>query len=166
MIKKEFDFNQKSDFYKIEKELKWVYPELLKTKLPIKSTVSKIKQKQIENNAIDFEEFGKETDEKLKLLNIEPTFMKNEEVITGAKKGTLMHLFLQKIDFKEDLDIKKLEELKENLILKNIITQEEAKFINIFKIENFLKSDLFKKIKNAKYIQKEKTFCMKINHIL
>ena len=162
--KEKFDFNQKFDFSKIEKEISWEYKDLLKTRLPIKSTVSKIKKTALEKGEMDFENLVKKLDssEKIGIENIEPKFLKNEE-ISGAKKGTLMHLFLQKIDFRKVYNFEDLEKLKEELVFKNFITAEEAKNINLSKIKYFLETDLAQKIKASKVIEKEKTFCMKIS---
>ena len=90
-----------------------------------------------------------------------PTFIEMEK-ITSARKGTLMHLFLQNIDFNLEYDIAELEKLKETLIMKKIVSEEEAEFVNLEKIQIFLKSDLANKIRKSKVIEKEKAFCKKI----
>ena len=138
---------------------------MLKTKLPIKSTVSKIKEKQIQKEGIDFEyiasKFGENVESKIS--SIIPTFMKENEEVSGSRKGTLMHLFLQKLNLKEDYNKEKLEDLKQKLISKKIISQEESKYINLQKVEQFLKSSLAERIKKSIKIEKEKAFCMKIS---
>ncbi len=185
---REFDFEEKCDFTEIEKKLNWEYPNLIKTKLPIKSTVSKIKQHKTEETP-DFEDIkeklninigkneninqdirvkeslerSQNSNNKVGIENIVPEFMKKSEEISGSRKGTLMHLFLQKISWNEEYTREKLEELKEKLVSKKIITLEEAKFIKISKIENFLKSGLANKIKKGIQIEKEKPFCMKLS---
>ena len=70
---------------------------------------------------------------------------------------------MQKIDLRKSYTNQELEELKQELIAKKIITNEEANYINLFKIQNFLKSNLAQKIKQAQIIEKEKAFCIKIN---
>ena len=45
---REFDFEKETDFERYEKEFDWNYKNILSTKLPIKSTVSKIKEMQNE----------------------------------------------------------------------------------------------------------------------
>ena len=158
---REFDFKQDVSFSEIEKEINWEYDDKLKTKLPIKSTVSKIKQMQIEKDAFDFENLN---NKEIGFFSIIPSFIEEkEDSITGAKKGTLIHLFMQKLDFTKDYNLEMLEDLKQSLVLKNMITEEESKSINLKKVENFLNSNLAKKIKASKQIEKEKAFCMKIN---
>ncbi len=155
---REFDFEKEIDFAKYENEFSWIYKEELATKLPIKSTVSKIKQ--IQNENIDFEDLDKK---EIGIAEIIPQFLIEDEKVSASRKGTLMHLFMQKIDLRKSYTNQELEELKQELIAKKIITNEEANYINLFKIQNFLKSNLAQKIKQAQIIEKEKAFCIKIN---
>ena len=152
-----FDFEEKIDFEKYDKEFDWNYPKQIATTLPIKSTVSKIKEMQ--NEAIDLDKLY---ENKIGIANITPEFMVKEEEITSARKGTLMHLFLQNIDFKQKYDLTKLEDLRNSLVYKNIISIEESKTINLEKVNLFLESNLANKIRNCKKIEKEKAFCKKM----
>ncbi len=152
-----FDFEEKIDFEKYDKEFDWNYPKQIATTLPIKSTVSKIKEMQ--NEAIDLDKLY---ENKIGIANITPEFMVKEEKITSARKGTLMHLFLQNIDFKQKYDLTKLEDLRNSLVYKNIISIEESKTINLEKVNLFLESNLANKIRNCKKIEKEKAFCKKM----
>lgn len=154
---REFDFEKEIDFEKYESEFNWDYKNSLATKLPIKSTVSKIKEMQ--NEGVDFLELNNKD---IGIAEIVPSFMEAEEKITASKKGTIMHLFLQKLDLKKTYSKDELENLKQELIAKNIISEEEANSINLFKIQNFLNSKLAEKLKQAKIIEKEKAFCIKI----
>ena len=155
-----FDFTKKTDFEQISKRFKFQYKYALETQLPSKSTVSKIKEIAFENESMNFDSIVKK---EVGLENTVPQFLEdNDKKISASRKGTLMHLILQKLDFKKEYDFEKLKELKEKLVLKSIITREEANSIYLNKILDFLKTDFAKKIKNAKVIQKEKTFCTKI----
>ena len=155
---KEFDFEKEIDIEKIKKEFEWNYTDELLINLPIKSTVSKIKE--MKNEIIDFEDLYNKKE--IGIAEIIPNFMEEETKITSSRKGTLMHLFLQKIDFRKKYSLENLEDLKQSLIAKTIISEEEAEYINLKNVERFLQSDLASKIKNAKIIEKEKAFCKKI----
>lgn len=155
---KKFDFSKEIDLKKIENALDFKYEHILETTLPSKSTVSKIKE--MSNEEVDFDSISKK---EIGLEEITPKFLEDKDKkITSSRKGTIIHLILQKINFKEDYSIGKLQELVNNLVLKNVITKEEADSISLDKILNFLETDFAKKIKNAKEIQKEKLFCTKI----
>ena len=164
---RKFNFDRKINVEEYDKQFSWKYSKKFATELPIKSTVSKIKEMQ--NEQINLEILNSETvnfdnlnSKEIGIASIIPNFIEKENVITGSRKGTLMHLFLQKIDFKENYTLEKLNKLKESLILKEIITSEEGESINIYKIQNFLNSDIAQKIKKCKRIEKEKAFCTKI----
>lgn len=146
-----FNFEKDVDIEKIKKKLNFEYKYDFATKLQTKSTVSKIKQMQVQDIV---QEVG--------LASIEPKFMQETEKVSSAEKGTLMHLMLQKLNFQYEYNLEKLENLKQELIAKKFITELQANNINLNKIEKFLNSDFANQIKNAKQIEKEKAFCTKI----
>lgn len=157
---REFDFDKQIDTEKFDNIFNWQYKEKLSTKLPIKSTVSKIKElKQEFVKEIDFETLNNKD---VGIANLIPRFTQTEDIISASKKGTLMHLFMQKINFKEDYNLERLEELKQNLIEKNILTMQEAEYINTQKVMKFTKTSLFEKIRKCENIQQEKPFCKKV----
>lgn len=156
---RKFNFEEEINFLELEKKFSWKYDKEFLSKLPLKSTVSKIKQMQ--NGEIDFEDLNRENKE-IGIANITPEFLELEENITGSQKGTLMHLFLQRLDFRQVYTLEKLENLKQELISKKIITQEEAKYINLKKVYAFTKSNIYNKLQNCEKIEKEKAFCIKL----
>ena len=112
---------------------------------------------------MDINEYENLKNKEIGIANIVPNFMKNEEIISSSKKGTLMHLFLQKLDLRKEYNLNNLELVKQNLIAKKFITDEEAKYINLNKIYYFLNSKLAISLRKSKLIEKEKPFCMKIS---
>lgn len=125
----------------------WKYKYILSTTIPTKTSVTKLK--------------GNE-EEKISLAK--PEFLKTseKEQITNAQKGTLIHLCMQRLDENVEYNIDKITQLVQDLVLRNIITQEEANAINKYKILEFTKSDIWKEMKNAKEIYKEKPFYINI----
>lgn len=83
--------------------------------------------------------------------------------LTGAQKGTLLHLCMQKLDEKKEYDFKVIEELIEHLVEKEIITEKEAENINRKAILQFTKSRIWQEMKQAKEIQKEKPFYITVS---
>ena len=57
-----------------------------------------------------------------------------EKKLTGAEKGTLMHLCMQYLDTSKDYDYTELEKFVESLVAKNIITEKEKTGNTITKI--------------------------------
>ena len=79
-----------------------------------------------------------------------------EKALTPAEKGTLVHLAMQKLNDK-NID-KMIENLKVDEKSKNYLIENKKIF------ENYINSDLFKAIENAKLVQKETPFYMNVNY--
>ena len=85
-----------------------------------------------------------------------------EEEITPAKRGTVVHLCMKKLDFSTDYDLEQVKQLIENLKANNIITEKEAESINPYEILKFTKSNIFKDLQQAKEYHKEEPFYINI----
>ena len=85
-----------------------------------------------------------------------------EEEITPAKRGTVVHLCMKKLDFSTDYDLEQVKQLIENLKANNIITEKEAESINPYDIFKFTKSNIFKDLQQAKEYHKEEPFYINI----
>ena len=141
----------KEEFKTLEKILNYTYPNKLATTIPTKTSVTKLKQVEQEKLDIGIEELiGKQRNLEDKIEDViefpKPQFLKLEEKnkLTGAQKGTLIHLCMQ------------------NLVEKQIITKIEADNINPFKILEFTKSEIWRELKTAKLIEREKPFYLNI----
>ena len=73
-----------------------------------------------------------------------------------------MHLCVQKMNEKQEYDINKINEMIENLKNKELITQLEAQNINIDKLLQYTKSELWQELKEAKEVHKEQPFYINI----
>jgi len=131
----------------IKDKLNWEYKYLELSEIEGKTSVSKIKQLNNEDN-----EFKKTT---MKM----PEFLKEEtNKLTGAQKGTLIHLCMQHLNLKEEYTQQKVKELIEQLLFKKKISSVEAENIDVTKILNFTKSNLWKEVRKAKIVEREKPF--------
>ena len=147
---------ERSDLEKLEKEMKQKYKYQLETTIPTKTSVTNLKQMKLEKEGII------EKDETIELP--EPTFINEdkEEKLTGAQKGTLIHLCLQKLDYKQEYDLEKIKNFLQSLCKKEIISQNELENINPYKILEFTKSEIYEECKNAKELYKERPFYINI----
>lgn len=73
-----------------------------------------------------------------------------------------MHLCIQKMNEKVQYNEDNLEVLIDELVRKNIISEEEAKAIDKEKILEYTKSNLWLELSNAKEIHKEQPFYINI----
>ena len=142
---------------KIKKILEWTYNYNNLETVPTKTSVTKIKELNKKNSTL-LENSVKDT------INTKPKFLNLEEdsKISAAEKGTLMHLCIQKMDEKKDYTKEDIKQLIENLVLKDLITKVEAENINIEKLLEYTKSDLWQELRYAKKIFKEQPFYINI----
>lgn len=141
----------KKEIEKIKQEIEYKYKYTLSSVTPTKTSVSEIKRKTQKND-----------DEILKLAT--PNFLKEEEKteLSGAQKGTLIHMCMQRLNPAIEYNKDKINELVEEMFTKNLINEKEKEAINQYKILKFTKSSLWEEIKNAKQIYKEKPFYIEI----
>ncbi len=135
--------------------------------IPTKTSVTELKELANENNRAirNVESFLNEEDSKSSYNKFEiAKFMKNDEQekLTGAKKGTLLHLCMQKLEIGKEYELSDIKELVNNLKDREIITQLEAENINMNAVLKFTKSDIWEELKNAKEVHREEPFYMTI----
>ncbi len=147
---------------KINEILNWQYKYKNSENIPTKTSVSEIKNRKespVGVTAIG-DQHSKEITKNEKNLKT-PNFEK-EEKITGAQKGTLMHLCIKNLNEKKEYELKDIIELIKELRNKNIITEKEVESINTKTLLQLTKSNLFKELKEAKEVHKEEPFYINI----
>ncbi len=73
-----------------------------------------------------------------------PRFMEErQEEFSATKKGTITHFVMQHIDLDKVTYIDEIrEEVLKMVKKKELLTEEEGKVVNVFKIQKFFKSEL------------------------
>lgn len=148
IIKESNKNNDEQEKEKIKEILNWQYKHQSIEGIPTKTSVSKLKEKR----------------EQEVQITQEPKFI-NEEAktkLTGAQKGTLIHLCLQKMKETEEYNLEKITELIEELKDKEIITEIEVQNIDKEKLLEYTNSQLWTELKQAKEIHKEHPFYINI----
>ena len=164
----EKEAKKQENIEQIQKMLDWKYLNEVDTKLPTKTSVSKLKQAQ-QGKLLSLEKETNWEEESEEYLNEELKYIKLENLedlktsdITPAQKGTLVHLCIQKINEKLDYTMEDIEKLINNLLENEIISEVEAQAIDRKLIYSYTQSELFKNLKNAKEIHKEQPFYINI----
>ena len=85
-----------------------------------------------------------------------------EEKITAAKKGTLVHLCMKNLDFGREYELEDIQKLIQGLKEKGIITEKEEEAINPYIILKFTKSVIWQDLKEAKEYHKEEPFYINV----
>lgn len=141
----------------IRERLNWKYDFKGLEKVPAKMSVTKLKE--IYNQNIKNENILK----RQKIEKIKPKFLdKNASRITGAQKGTLIHLCLKMMNQSQEYDKNKIEELINKLVEIEIITENEAKAIDKENLLKYTQSELWRNLKKAKQVYKEQPFYIHI----
>lgn len=149
----------------------WKYEFMDASVIPTKTSVTKIKEATIENSeviekvvSIDELVGGEDLEEKEEsnFSIARPKFLNEDEQITPAQKGTLMHYCFQQIDEKLDYTKESLQEMIKGFVNKKLMTENEAKSINLYKLLAYTKSELFKELKSAKKVYKEQPFYINV----
>lgn len=149
----------------IIRQLSYVYPYEKAISLPGKVSVSELKRQEYEELASTYVlpnpvVISDETEEKATLLEEAyiPKFMRGEEVIKGAVRGTLIHSVFEHLDY---LRFTKESEIKaelERLIGEHILQQEILEAINIKRLSEMAQSKIVDRMRKAKHVEKEKAF--------
>lgn len=135
--------NNNQNYNKVNEILNWKYIYEESTKIEGKTSVTTI---------------VKGTKNKLKELETKPNFLDETERLTKAEIGTLTHLVMQKLNFKEEYDKEKVRKMLEELVFAKIITENQAKSIDINGIIKFTHSKIYNELKDSKHVYAEQPF--------
>ena len=137
--------------------------------IPTKESVTNIVHKNVgkEVNLIKKEEHleaQEDFEEENEITFPKPKFLigTEEEKITSAKRGTLIHLCMKNLQFEREYNLDDVKELINDLEARKIITDKEKESINPWVILKFTKSNIWKELKEAKEYHKEEPFYINI----
>ena len=158
----------KEEVEKIDTILEYTYTHQLATTIPTMTSVTKIKQMKAEQKSNTDRKFNIEDDRtnqtEHQLTFNKPNFMREDkdDIITPAQKGTLVHMCMQRLDETKEYTLEKIQNMIEDLLKKKIITEKEARSINPYKVFEFTKSKIWREVKTAKKVYKERPFFINI----
>ncbi|MEF9991736.1 MAG: helicase-exonuclease AddAB subunit AddA [Romboutsia sp.] len=145
----------KSNYYEdIVEKLNYKYPYEFSTTKPASISVTEIKKIQNTHE----EDYSSEIFTQQSINLKKPVFLKEieeKEKITGAERGTIVHLIMEILDLEK---INTMDEIKvqiKDFVKKKIITEKQSEIINPYKIHKFFKSDIGKRMLNAKFLKRE-----------
>lgn len=147
----------------IERRLGFKYKYKDATSLRSNFTVSDLKKKTIEEeDMVDTIELYKP-----EKIEIKPRFLQEKTGLTSAEKGTAMHYVMQKIDLNKVDTLNDIKDQIKYMLDAALLSEEEYKIIRPFKIYNFFRSDLGKRMlssyKNGEQIYRELPFYTEVS---
>lgn len=152
-------------YEQVKQILEYKYPYIELSKIPTKASVSKLKEKALEDIELDdiITKNAEKQQETSKTQFPKPKFLNDEEEkITNAQKGTLIHLCMQNLDTSKDYSMQDIQNLVAEMKQKNQINEKQAESINTKKVYNFTRSEIWQRMKKAKELYREKAFYINI----
>ncbi|PLT33826.1 helicase-exonuclease AddAB subunit AddA [Bacillus sp. V5-8f] len=143
---------------KIVHQLNWEYPYADAAVHRSKQSVSELKrQAEVRDDQSSTELLRKF---KRPILT-RPVFMQ-EKSLTPAEKGTVMHLIMQHIDMALPVTEQTINQLAEDLIKRELMTEEQKAAIDPAVIVGFFESEIGERLKRADAIRREVPFTMAV----
>ncbi|HOS69881.1 MAG TPA: helicase-exonuclease AddAB subunit AddA [Bacillota bacterium] len=140
----------------IIKRLEWKYPYSAYEKLPVKVTVTELKR-YFDTEAAD--EFRIQAAPGIRKR---PRFLEETSGMTAAERGSLMHFVLQHMDFGGEVSEAGIKRQLEDMIRMELLTEVQARNVNIDGIVGFLNSDLGRRMTEAGRLYREMPFTMEV----
>ncbi|RFU62147.1 helicase-exonuclease AddAB subunit AddA [Peribacillus glennii] len=141
---------------KIDRQLNWSYPFADASIHRSKQSVSELKrQAELRDDESSMELLRKF---KRPILT-RPSFMQ-EKSLTPAEKGTVMHLIMQHIDMGKPVTEQTINQLAEDLINRELMTEEQKAAVDPAVIVSFFDSEIGGRLKRAAIVRREVPFTM------
>lgn len=121
---------------RLDAQMDYVYPYEDEGKMKLKFTVSELKKR-----AALAEEAGQEMYEEPEVVPLIPGFLKEEETLTGASRGSAYHKLMELLDFAAQYDEESLKEAVRTLKEEGRLTPEIAECIRVCDILHFLQCE-------------------------
>ena len=148
----------KEKYEEIDNILNYKYPYENSIEVPSKTTVTALKEEanvNEEDKLLEENILGEQTK---KYNGLKEFKLEENEEITGAKRGTLIHMVLQQIS--QDANIKKITDYIE--MTNTSGKEKEFLYSQKYIFDKFMESELYKELEKAKEIHTENPFFMKI----
>jgi len=135
--------------------LSYRYPYAEQTAFPAKLTAT-----QLKGRAID-EEISENTTLPPRLRNLcKPKFLAGKTALTGAERGTALHLVMQDLDFFCEPNEQSVRAQIEAMREQRKLTDEQANAVDVHAIVRFLRSDLAARIRKSEQVEREYRFSL------
>lgn len=139
--------------------LDWKYPHIEASRLPVKVSVTELKR----HLDTEFSEESPAASVGMPVLVKRPSFMEEEaKGMTSAEWGSLLHFVLQHLDFKAITSQEDIRRQIDEMVQVQLISPEQAKVVDILRIERFLRSPLGIRMLKAERVYKEVPFTIEL----
>ena len=164
VLEEKSKYIKEEDILKLKNQLVFEYRYKELRDIPTKESVTNIVHKNVVVEPFEIRDKEDEAVEEKKMELPKPKFLvgTEEEEITPAKRGTLVHLCMKNLDFSRDYSLDDVKDLIDDLEARKIITAKEKEAINPWVIFKFTKSNIWSELKEAKECHKEEAFYINV----
>ena len=132
--------------------LEAVYPYESACVIPSKVTATQLKGRELDEEIAEGAPSGRR-----KMVFDRPRFLRQEQGLSAAEKGTAMHLAMQYLDLHSDLGV---QEQVAKMQEKRLLSPQQAEAIDCGRLEAFLCSPLAQRIRQAETVYREYRFAL------
>ncbi|MGM8366095.1 helicase-exonuclease AddAB subunit AddA [Virgibacillus sp. W0181] len=145
---------------RVNDRLSYEYPFKEATASRAKQTVTELKRQREIKDAYSSDQLI--TTFQTPIMN-RPQFMQKEKSLSSVEKGTAMHTVMQNLPFNRPLTNEEIEGFVQSYVEREILTEEEAKSIQIAAIERFFTTDIAEQMMKTPDFMKEVPFSYTLN---
>ncbi len=137
-------------------QLQGEYAHLTASTVPTKITATQLKGRELDQQIAEGTVQSRPVQEEFAV----PAFLREQQGLTAAERGTAMHLVMQYLPFDTPDTPAAVEKFVRELTDRRLLTPEQAASINTLQIVNFLRSALCAQLKNALQVWREFRFAL------
>lgn len=143
----------------LDRRLNWQYAYHSMVGKPAKATVTELKRRFAD---LDSEETDSAPAHSSHLApgSLRPHFLRRASGLSAAERGSVMHLFMQHLDFAGDLTLAGLKNLVSQMVQKELLALEQGAFVDLNGVTVFLASPLGRRVLQASEVRRELPFTM------
>lgn len=141
----------------IQRRLGWEYEYRMSSYLPTKLTVTELKRRF--NGDLDDEN---STHVFTPGIVKKPAFLEEKRGLSGAERGTIMHLIMQHLDLNKITSGEDIAEQIKRMINAEMLTQKQAESASVDRLLGFLKSSLGQRMLKSTCVKREIPFFIEL----
>lgn len=143
-------------FHEVARRLSWRYPAAGQPGLAAKTSVTEIKRR--------FGKMAAQEDESYALTRTaafeRPRFIQEEQSLTAAEYGSALHLVMQHLDLRGDLDGEGIQKQVKRMVYKEFLTPEQAAVTPTERVAAFFAGSLGQRLLASRRVWRELPFTM------
>jgi ATP-dependent helicase/nuclease subunit A len=145
-----------AQYPEIQRRLDWIYPFSASLGCPAKLSVSELKKTNFE--------LPEDSEPLIQPVAFNrPRFLQVQTGLTSLERGSAVHLIFQHLDYQAGIDETGISKQIQELILRDLLTEEHARSINISEIAAFFQIPLGKRLAQAENVFREMKFSITLD---